>query len=146
MRDYATRLARAGGATALLVALVTAGVLAAGLVYGDDAGAAKRPLLKTLWAVVNEDGTLDRSKGVTAGSRLGTGAYRITFNRNVSGCAYAATVDVSGIGEGHAGEVYVSRNDDSQTNPTTPRQVDVTTTNSGGTSNSDNQFDLIVHC
>lgn len=83
---------------------------------------------------------------MTASTRLGTGAYRITFNRNVSGCAYSATVDLSGIGEGRAGEVYVSRNDDSQTNPTTSRQVDVTTSNSGGSSNSDNQFDLIVHC
>ena len=115
-------------------------------VTNDDAEAAKRPLLKTLWAVVNEDGTLDRSKGVTNSSRLAEGGYRITFNRDVSGCAYSATVDLSGLGEGRTGEIYVSRDDDSPTDPTTPRQVDVVTYNSSGTGSGDNQFDLIVHC
>ena len=130
----------------LLAAMPAAAVVATSLVQDKAADAARRPLLTTLWVVVNEDGTLDRGKGVTDSTRLTRGAYRITFNRNVSGCAYAATVDLSGIGEGHAGGVYVGRNDDSQTNPTTARQVDVTTYNSTGTDTSDNQFDLIVYC
>lgn len=145
MRDSAKGRLRSV-TTALLLALTIGAVLAAGLVYDDDAEAARRPLLKTLWAVVNENGTLDRAKGVTDSARIGTGAYRITFNRNVSGCAYAATVDLSGAGEGHPGEVYVDQSLDDPTNPPTPRQVDVLTFNSSGTGNSDNQFDLIVHC
>lgn len=131
----------------LVAAMVVLGVGSAVLALtNDDADAARRPLLKTLWAVVNEDGTLDRSKGVTDSIRLAEGAYRITFNRDVSGCAYSATVDLSGLGEGHAGEVYVGRNDDSPTDPTTPRQVDVATYNSSGTGSVDNQFDLTVDC
>lgn len=89
---------------------------------------------------------LDRARGVTLSHRLDEGAYRITFNRDVSECAYSATIDLSGLGEGHTGEVYASRDDDSPTDPTTPRRVDVATYLSGGTSNSDKQFDLIVHC
>jgi hypothetical protein len=89
---------------------------------------------------------LDRAKGVTVSHRLDEGAYRITFNRDVSECACSATIDLSVPGEGHTGEVYVSRDDDSPTVPTAPRQVDVATYLSGGTSNSDNRFDLIVHC
>jgi hypothetical protein len=84
---------------------------------------------------------------VTDSSRLIKGGYRITFNRDVSGCAYSATVHLSGLGgEGHPGEIYVARDDDSPTDPTTPRQVDVITNNSSGTDSEDNQFDLIVHC
>jgi hypothetical protein len=146
VRDTPIRLARAAGAAALLIVLVTAGVLAAGLVYDEDAHAATRPLLKTLWVVVNEDGTLDRAKGVRDTDRLAAGTYRITFNRNVSGCAYSATIDLSGVGEGHAGEVYVDQTLDDPSDPPSPRQVDVITFNSSGTSSSDNQFDLIVHC
>ncbi len=127
-----------------MVLLTIAGVLVSSVT--DDADATRRPLLKTLWAVVNEDGTLERAKGVTDSDRLGNGAYRITFNRDVSGCAYSATIDLSGLDEGHPGEVYVVRQVDSPTNPPTPRQVDVVTGTSGGTPNVDNQFQLIVHC
>lgn len=146
MKEIAKGLLRAGRTTAVLIALMAAMVLAAGLVYDDDADAARRPLLKTLWAVVNEDGTLDRGKGVTDSSRVAEGAYRITFNRNVSGCAYSATIDLSGLGEGHQGEVYVYQTLEDPSDPPTPRQVDVFTFNSAGTTSDDNQFDLIVHC
>ena len=48
-----------------------------------------------LWAVVNPDGTLARGSGATASARaagFAAGVYAITFNRNVAGCAYVATI------------------------------------------------------
>jgi hypothetical protein len=47
-----------------------------------------------LWAVVNSDGTLARSKGVTSAARIFIGQYRLTFNQNVDNCAYSATIRV----------------------------------------------------
>lgn len=47
--------------------------------------------VRHLWAVVNQDGTLARHSRVTSVTRLGTGRYEVTFNRNVAGCAYIAT-------------------------------------------------------
>jgi hypothetical protein len=47
--------------------------------------------VRHLWAVVNLNGTLARGSRVTSVSRLGTGRYEVTFDRNVSGCAYIAT-------------------------------------------------------
>lgn len=139
MRDHAGRLARAGGAAALLVALVTAGVLAAGFLYGEDAGAAKRKPLSTLWAVVKDDGTLVRGKGATGSSVLSTGDYRVNFNRDVSGCAYAATLDGARPGEISVFKKEVGGNE------TTPRQVAVATRNSAGTV-VNAPFHLIVRC
>jgi hypothetical protein len=48
-----------------------------------------------LWAVVNPDGTLARGSGATASGRaagFAAGVYAVTFNRNVTGCAYVATI------------------------------------------------------
>jgi hypothetical protein len=47
-----------------------------------------------LWAVINSNGTLNRGSGVVSSANLGgaTGAYEVIFNRNVSACAYVATV------------------------------------------------------
>jgi hypothetical protein len=52
-------------------------LVAASVVLGsvtDEADAARRTQLKTLWAVVNSDGTIDRGKGVasTRSSSRGT--------------------------------------------------------------------------
>jgi Collagen triple helix repeat (20 copies) len=47
----------------------------------------------SLWAVVNgSDGSLARSSGATASSRIVTGQYQVTFNRNVTACSYLATI------------------------------------------------------
>jgi hypothetical protein len=51
-----------------------------------------------LWAVVRQDGTLARGVGVVSTSELTplTGSeYEVVFNRNVSQCAYVATVGSS---------------------------------------------------
>ncbi len=124
----------------LLVAAGAAGMLlaAASVVVGsmtDDADAARRTQLKTLWAVVDADGTLARGKGVTDSDNVGTGRYEVTFNRNVTGCAYSATFD-------HAsGFIFISLRDAS----IGPRQVGVTTTDRGAIVR-DSPFHLIVTC
>ena len=47
--------------------------------------------VRHLWAVVAGNGALTRGSRVTGAARLGVGRYEITFDRNVSGCAYVAT-------------------------------------------------------
>jgi hypothetical protein len=46
----------------------------------------------SLWAVVASDGTLSRSAGVTSVSHVGTGSYRVRFNRNIDQCNWEATI------------------------------------------------------
>jgi hypothetical protein len=46
-----------------------------------------------LWAVVNSSGAIVRSSGTTGSLHLGpTGEYEVDFNRNLTGCAYTATI------------------------------------------------------
>ena len=44
-----------------------------------------------LLARVNADGTSAGGRGATAAARTGEGTYTVTFNRDISGCAYQAT-------------------------------------------------------
>jgi hypothetical protein len=48
----------------------------------------------SLWAVVTGDGSLVRSSGATASSRVTgfVGTYAVTFNQNVTACSYLATI------------------------------------------------------
>jgi hypothetical protein len=46
----------------------------------------------TLWAVVNSDGTLARGSHVTSTLQVRTGGYGVLFDRDVSSCAYEATL------------------------------------------------------
>ena len=128
-----TKALKAGGAAIL------GGVLSVFVLPSRDAEAARRRLLKTLWAVVNADGTLERGKGVIGTSKPGTGDYRVTFNRDVAGCAYSATLD-----EAAAGEISVFKKEVGG-DETTPQQVAVATRNSASTL-VDKPFHLIVHC
>ena len=57
----------------------------------EPAGAEASLTARHLWAVVNQNGTLARGSRVTAVTWLGTGRYEVTFDRNVTGCAYIAT-------------------------------------------------------
>src|SRR5215210_6658080 len=105
-------LNRLGGGKVATVWLVGLAMLCVGLVglglgsMVEDADAAKKKELKTLWAVVDADGTLVRGKGVTGNNKLGTGTYGFFFNRNVEGCAWVAT-----LREGNAGEISVGFDD-----------------------------------
>jgi hypothetical protein len=105
-----------------------------------DAEAARRRQLKTLWAVVNINAnqtiTVTRSKGETGSSKLGTGVYKIGFNRDVSGCACVATIDQSQVGfiSAQAGSFVA-----------TERDVVVSTYDKDGAA-ADRPFSLVVNC
>ena len=93
-----------------MAGLAVAGVL--GVARSPGEPAASRELLKTLWAVVGSSGDLRRGKGVRAVQRFGTGEFKVTFNRDVSSCAYVATTidyfaGTTGIGEYSAREILV---------------------------------------
>lgn len=55
----------------------------------SGAGASSRLPLS---AVVTRDGTLRRGVGAIASARTATGAYKVTFNRDVGPCVWSATV------------------------------------------------------
>jgi hypothetical protein len=93
-----------------------------------------------LWAVVNDDATLERSRGVISAVHLpgqfNVGRYVVTFNQDVSQCAYSATVGRNGV----QGEASVSTTG-------TADQVGVMTyLYAGGISPADLPFHLAVFC
>ncbi|HET6656473.1 MAG TPA: hypothetical protein VFG61_01125 [Gaiellaceae bacterium] len=68
------------------------------------------PKAKAAWAHVNADGTLARSSGGVTSSSLGVdGQYSVNFGRNVSECAYVATIDYGD--SANEGEVSVAPRD-----------------------------------
>ena len=121
-------------------AAILGGLLSIFALPSRDADAARRRLLKTLWAFVhiNADQTITvtRSKGVTESSKLGTGVYKIRFNRDVSGCASFATIDQSQIG-------LISAQVNSFV--ATEREAVVSTWDSDGNA-AERPFQLVVHC
>jgi hypothetical protein len=67
---------------------------------GDDA--------RTMYAVVNADGTLARGRNAASAARLGTGAYEVVFRRDVRKGAFVATIGLSGsTGQSLPGEITV---------------------------------------
>ncbi len=92
-----------------------------------------------LFAVVAIDGTLARGSAGTTASSVGTGTYTVDFNRDVSGCAYSATVGPTGAGvaTGNADVASQSGNADG---------VFVVTFPQGGSSAAYEPFHLIVVC
>ena len=65
------------------------------------------PKARAAWAHVNADGTLARSSGGVTSASLGVdGQYSINFGRDVSKCAYVATIDYST--GGYEGEISVA--------------------------------------
>jgi hypothetical protein len=121
-------------------AAILGGVLSIFTLPSRDAEAARRRLLKTLWAVVtinaNQTITVTRSKGVTGSSKLGTGVYSIGFNRDVSGCAAFATIDQSQNG-------FISAQVNSIA--ATERDVVVSTWDTNG-DEAERPFQVVVHC
>jgi hypothetical protein len=45
-----------------------------------------------LWAVIRDDGTTARGSHVTSSARNSEGFYTVTFDRDVSGCAYVPAI------------------------------------------------------
>lgn len=52
-----------------------------------------------LWAVVNAGGGIVRQRGATNAQSFGTGAYRVTFQRDVSQCSYTASQNQIAAGD-----------------------------------------------
>ncbi len=62
------------------------------------------------WAVVSSTGTVVRHSGsalVTA-AKLGTGVYEVTFSKDVTGCAYVATIGDTARAAPGPGQIGVS--------------------------------------
>lgn len=133
VKGIAQRASRIGSAMAVCLGLVI------GLAMGsmsDDADAARRPLLKTLWAVVGADGGIvaGESKGVVSSSQGGVGSYGIVFDQDVSRCAKLATLKT------FSGEISTDGASASR------RTVEVKTRNSDTSTPEDKAFYLAVHC
>src|SRR5438874_1561176 len=95
-----------------------------------------------LWAVVNADATLARGSGVVSVGRTPANLpsrFAIVFNRNVSQCAYVATLGSTAGGVPATGDITVATLD------TSPNGVFVDTFNSAGTETS-LPFHLVVLC
>ena len=115
-----------------------AGILAAaaliGLVVPAAAQAAKR------WAVVRQNGTLVRGRGVASAARTGPGTYTVTFDTAVGGCG-----DIANPGDPATGVVAdpvvaaVSRR-------ANPRSLSVQTYNEAGGARADEPFHVAVYC
>jgi hypothetical protein len=108
-------------------------------VHCADGGEAER-----LSAVAGADGSLARGNRAVSAQRLGTGRYDVRFDRDVTGCAYTATV--GGIGaQPVAGSGLVFTAGGHGTGTGTGRGVYVETKNLGG-GLSDFPFHLSVDC
>jgi len=117
---------------------------AAGEVQGQPAGeaaaAAQDNCACTAWAVVDTNGNLIRGFGANAAMKVGLGFYRVIFNRNVTRCAYTATIGLPGsVGNPPPGEISVVGLNGN------PNGVFVATYTSTG-ANADRPFHLAVHC
>ena len=51
-----------------------------------------------LWAVINPNGTINRSSGTSSAARFSPGVYEVIFTRNVSSCAFVGAVSDPGFG------------------------------------------------
>jgi hypothetical protein len=104
-----------------------------------DKGDAGAPATR-LWAVINANGTVARGSGIGTGTfREDTGIYDVFFNRDVSGCAYVASLGGAAAGIPPAGTVATTNLFDS------PTGLFIITRNPAGT-NANLPFHLAVFC
>jgi len=94
---------------------------------------------KPLWAVVTDTGTLNRQNGATGANRLGGGDYEVVFDRDVTKCAFAATLGQADATDPPAGEIGASLRAGNA------NAVRVVTRASDGTQ-ADRPFHLTVTC
>jgi hypothetical protein len=91
-----------------------------------------------LTATLASTGSTTRQQNVTSSAKLGTGAYEVIFNQNVSQCTYLATPGSAGGGTPH-GHVSI------EPRSTNANGVFVATANPAGTE-ADLPFHIAVIC
>jgi hypothetical protein len=97
------------------------------------------------WAVVASDGTLARSPssaGAVSVEKGATGKYEVSFARDVSDCAYEATIGDAANAIPTQRQISVSGDVDSDN----PNEVFVQTFDQTGTTATDSPFHLYVSC
>ena len=82
--------------------------------------------LRAVWAVVASGATLGRNNGATGVTGDGNGEYQVTFAKDVSQCAYQATIGHDDASDPPAGEIGVAQG-------STVNNVKVVTRDSDGT-------------
>jgi len=92
-----------------------------------------------LFATVNTDGTLDNSSGGVTSSTTGTGNFVVDFGRDVTNCAFDATLANPGSGTPAAGSI-VTADRSANANAVFVRTYDSTPVA------ADRSFHLIVVC
>jgi hypothetical protein len=101
---------------------------------------------KNNFAVVAADGTLARSSSVpgpvTVEHTATTGIYEVNFNKNVSGCAYEATIGDTASTAPAQGQISVS----GDVNADSVDDVYVQTFDKTGVTLTDSPFHLTVTC
>lgn len=129
----------------LLVAGLASGALMMGsgaLMVAADAqenAAPRRPIVvKSLFAVVNKNGTLARGTARVKSKRNGVGLYGVSFPGNISKCAFLATIGGSSTVAEQGGTVKVNLSNVS------PKAVAVQTGSNGAL--ADRGFHLLVAC
>jgi hypothetical protein len=93
-----------------------------------------------VFAVVNSDGSKLRGKAVASTARISTGTYDVRFNRNISTCAWTATVGLGGF-SGSTGPAMITTAGRAGTN----NGLFITTFN-GAATPTDEAFQVVVVC
>jgi hypothetical protein len=111
-------------------------------------GVAASEYSRRLWAVVeatNPDVTIVRGSGATTAGRVGTGDFFVTFNQNITKCAYIASA--ANVADTAAPNLYATVEQRDTT--TSPNDVAVRTWNAAGNPvdpGTGNGFHLAVFC
>ncbi len=95
------------------------------------------PTYRPSFAVLDPNGALVVGNDVVESARVGVGQYTVTFNRDVTRCAYTATV--GGVSTPSTDTVDTSNLAEIQVNGETARRVGIDT-------NTDQTVHLVVHC
>lgn len=102
----------AGLGSAVAATLITSAMIKDHTIKNVDLSGEVSKSLGQLWAVVNADGSLARDRGAKSAASLGVdGQYEVVFNRNVSACAYVATLGDATASTGAVGVVTVAPRD-----------------------------------